>query len=135
MGRIGSTMFSLAPLGIHLEPINKELMLLVNNYNYLCHLAQRKNSAVPNKKLYGPMVYHMSLYQKKLWSTHKTKYLSLSVSLSASLSLSLSHLLFRFQHFSIKFPPSQIVLVSVMHFYVQFLLYISCPPFCLEFSA
>ena len=29
MGQIGSIMVSVAPLGTHLEPINKELMLLV----------------------------------------------------------------------------------------------------------
>ena len=47
------------PLVIHFEPINKELMQY--NHNYLQHLAQRENSAVLNKKLFGPMVCHMSL--------------------------------------------------------------------------
>ena len=46
-----------APLGIHSEPINKQLMLLV--IILTAPLAQRENYAVPNKKLFGPMVCHI----------------------------------------------------------------------------
>ena len=47
------------PLGIHLELINKELMLLVTISTD--PLAQRENCAMRNKKLFGPMVHLMIL--------------------------------------------------------------------------
>ena len=53
------------PLETHLKPINKDLMLLVTIIiiiiNCMCHLAQKENCAVPNKKLFGPMMCHMKL--------------------------------------------------------------------------
>ena len=60
-GKLAQQWLVCVPLGIHL---NKQLMLLVTiimiviNCNFL---AQRENCAVPNKKLFGPMVCHISL--------------------------------------------------------------------------
>ena len=62
LGQIGSTMVSVCTIGTlerHLEPLNKELMLLVTILT--APLAQRENCAVSNKKLFGPMVHHISL--------------------------------------------------------------------------
>ena len=59
-----------AQLGIHLEPINKELVLLVTIWSKLTvPLAQRENCAVPYKKLFGPMVCHMRFasFTTRLW--------------------------------------------------------------------
>ena len=50
-----------APLGIHLESINRVNTVSDNIIIASCTLAQRENCAVPNKKLFGPMVCHMSL--------------------------------------------------------------------------
>ena len=63
MGQFGLTTVSVCvPLGIPIEPNNKELVLLVQyNHKLLWHLAQRENCTVQNKKLFGPMAHHMSL--------------------------------------------------------------------------
>ena len=57
MGQIGSTMVS--------APINKELMLLVIIIIIIINCAiwpkERTMSTVPNKKLFGPIVHHISL--------------------------------------------------------------------------
>ena len=50
-----------APLGIHLEPINRVNAVSENIIIINCAMAQRENCAVPNKKLFGPMVRHISL--------------------------------------------------------------------------
>ena len=51
-----------APLRIHLDQLTTVNAVSEKyNHNYLHHLAQRMNCAVPNKKLFGPMVHHMSL--------------------------------------------------------------------------
>ena len=79
------------PLGIHLEQINKELILLVTIYiiiincvtghrptAHIAHHWPKENCAVPNKKLFGPMVCYMSLsktllyaYGVSLWFSYK----------------------------------------------------------------
>ena len=57
-----------APLGIHLEPINKELMLLVTIINWTIWPNQRTMEC-PNKKQFGPMVCHMSLSKTLMYMT------------------------------------------------------------------
>ena len=46
-----------APLGIHFEPINVNA---VSDNIIMCHLAQRENFTLPNKKFIRPMVHHDS---------------------------------------------------------------------------
>ena len=59
MGQTGSTMVSMCTTG---NTSYQQTVNAISNNNYdQHHLAQRENCAVPNKKLFGPMVCHMSL--------------------------------------------------------------------------
>ena len=49
------------PLGIHLEPIQRANAVGDNISIIDCTIWPKENCAVPNIKLFGPMVCHMSL--------------------------------------------------------------------------
>ena len=61
MGQIGSTMVSVCAIG----NTSQQTVNAISNNNYDHNKLQpsgpRENCAVPNKKLFGPMVCHISL--------------------------------------------------------------------------
>ena len=50
-----------AQLGIHLDPINRVNAIVDNIIIINCAICPKEHCAVPNKKLFGSMVGHMSL--------------------------------------------------------------------------
>ena len=62
MGQTGSTMVSVCTIGNTSWAKQQRVNAVSDNHNYItAPLAQRENCAVPNKKHFGPMMYHMSL--------------------------------------------------------------------------
>ena len=61
MDQIGSTMVSVCTIGRHFEPFNKPLLMLLVIVLIAPSAPKNNCTTGPNKKLFGPMVRHMSL--------------------------------------------------------------------------